>query len=84
MDSSTQLARQLSLSTPFHYLEILCQIEKLKARRFPAGKHEPVILEAMKLAEKTEYSLSEAVEKVIASVSRRTGHVPALQNLKRR
>lgn len=83
MNRNTQLARQLAFSTPFHYPEILCQIEKLEARRFPAGKIESILQAAMKMSSGSSYTLAEAVDKMTASFSKRSRHVPDLENLRR-
>jgi len=84
MNRTTQLARELAFSSPYHYPEILCQIEKLKSRRFPEEKIEPVIRAAMDLAGQSAYSLSESVDKLIKPFSRIRRHIPSLQNLKLR
>jgi len=83
MNRNTQLARQLSFSTPFHYPEILCQIENLEARRFPGDKIESLLRAAMKMASGSSYTLAEAVDKMTAPLSRSRRHVPDLENLRR-
>ncbi len=83
MNRNAQLARQLAFSTQFHYPDILCQIEKLEARRFPIGKIESILQAAMKMAADSSYTLAEAVDKMTASFSRNTRHVPDLENLRR-
>jgi len=82
MNRNTMLARQLAFSTPFHYPEILCQIEKLQARRFPADKTEDILQAAMSMAQGSTYSLGEAVDRMISPFSRKYRHVPDLENLR--
>jgi len=84
MNKNALLARQLAFSTSFHFPDILCQIEKLDSLRFPGDKIEKILLAAMNLSQASRYSLDQAVNKMISPFTKKTRHVPDLENLMRK
>lgn len=83
MTDTTQLARSIAFTSPFHYPDILCQLNKLASYRIPKDKREAVLRQAMRMAGASNYTLAEATDKILAPfLKRKRRHTPTVESLR--